>query len=60
MEQQPNETMTITSISIDTELLETIKWEAKWRGISRSEFVRDAVNVYLKALRKQGQAAPDK
>jgi len=58
--EQPNETMTITSISIDNELLETIKWEAKWRGISRSEFVRDAVHVYLKALKKQGKAAPEK
>jgi len=54
------ETMTITSISIDRDLLETIKWEAKWRGISRSEFVRDAVHVYLKALKKQGKSAPEK
>jgi metal-responsive CopG/Arc/MetJ family transcriptional regulator len=50
----------IISISIDPDLQERIKWEAKWRGISRSEFVRDAVKVYLVALQKQGQAAPER
>ncbi|MBI1348022.1 ribbon-helix-helix protein, CopG family [bacterium] len=56
--ENEHELKQVTSISIDPELQERIKWEAKWRGISRSEFIRDAIKVYLAALEKQGKAAP--
>ena len=57
-QQDNNENMTIISLCMPAQMQDRIRREAKWRGKSRSEFVRDAIQAYCRALDKQGKASP--
>ena len=55
-EKLDKKNMIITSICLPREMQDRIKREAKWRGKSRSEFIRDDIQAYCRALDKQGKA----
>lgn len=57
-QQDNKEHMTIISLCMPPQMQDRIRREAKWRGKSRSEFVRDAITAYFRALDKQGKASP--
>jgi metal-responsive CopG/Arc/MetJ family transcriptional regulator len=48
------------SIVIDRELLEEINQAARRRGISRSEFMREAVRYYVKKATMEERAARER
>ena len=43
--------LTITSMAIDLELLDRITKQAKLLGVSRSQFIREALWAYLKKMK---------